>query len=73
MSPRTAQLKLTSEERCKAAFEKIARPEFNPVVEHEGGKLGPMFSKTEMRMLRWGWNLCWQHLEKEVMREFIER
>lgn len=71
---RQATAKLTSEERCRKAFEAWydslgieaadpRDPEPNILDEDWGG------TKNSMR---WGWQACWQYLQTTVTKEFIE-
>lgn len=66
MSPRTAERKLTSEGRCRKAFEKWISG-----VDS--------FWLTDSRILtredwaQFGWNAAWKYLEQRVTKEFIEK
>jgi hypothetical protein len=68
MSPKTAQLKKTSEQRCREVFEKefqLQKGDFEALgLDDEGWPWADLFK---------GWRACWQYLEREVVKEFIER
>ena len=57
---RTAQLKKTSEQRCREAFEAWA----NELEARMDGK--------QKATLAFAWQACWKYLEREVVKEFIE-
>lgn len=62
MSPRTAERKLSSRERCERAFESI----FEKGHFEQMSVIGP-------KSAAWiGWYACWRYLEERVQKEYIE-
>lgn len=60
--PKQATAKLTSEERCRKAFERVVVSQM------------PGYDETWPADLAWwmGWKHCWNYLQTTVTKEFIE-
>lgn len=57
MSPKTAYLKQTSEQRCKETFER------------EMASYIRALDNDEMSAIEFGWQQCWKYLEERLLKE----
>lgn len=62
MSPKTAQLKKTSDQRCREAFDAWYQETF---PAHPQNDLLP----REVALMRVPWNACWKFLENRLLEE----
>lgn len=60
VSPKTAYLKQTSEQRCREAFDKWCGGNIDASLKAD---------KEWARYLLMGWEGCWQYLEGQLLKE----